>query len=528
MINEDKQSRDLRAKKRAERKLKRAEKLYSKGKDKRADKKVARAEELVDNIDTIKTDNLKSEISDIKKIDYTKEFDIINNLLGKGFKIKDFNYLKRFKIKGDDISPDELRIFLNDVSEYIEKNYSDIKDLKDNTSFKSLEIIPKRSKILFRYRESFFDKIKLYIKKNDFTSQNKENIISEINQLKTSKTVSKEVKKDYKEKSEIPIPISNSLIDKKIDQIIEPSVERIINKTNDFINIDNKFVNDAVKLLIEEELYKSVLSNFNVDEDRIFNFFVTQNTYKTLNPTNVDAICRLYKQKTNVVSENVLSAIKRSTKGLLGKKSEGFVKDMIYAFNTDTEVLMRDMNKILNNLNNKYSKKIEDELIDTIKQNKEILSIKESMENVDMNLVNSYAKKISNPKSKSKKLIDVMELLTRGSKNIPKKGIFSKISNIVAKKGALKLGTKLLTKGALRAVLLPLRFIPVSGWIIGAAIEGVAFWYKMDEQQNQVATIFTLMYLSKSQVFMNEMRSAGVNVVDKPLNLDLNRIENEI
>lgn len=446
----------------------------------RADRKKKRAEKLLD-----KSKNLEEKS---EEWDTSKDFDIVAKKLGKRVKITDFDFIKKLKIKGDEISKDEITKFLNGCYKFIDKYWNKILTnvQPDTFTYDGMEFKVNNNGfgLSLKYKESRKDNIKLKIDKEDLKDSKKEDILKEIKKIAEYDKLYTEVSKLQKKKEEtIEKP------DEKIEKEKEDKIEKIADKTEkeiiEKVRYDNTFVNQAVNLLKEEGLYKGGLTSLNdVNEDKIFDFFVKEYPEKTLSYQNMDEICELYKRQT--MNESWYSGINRATQNLIvGKDPEGIVKDMMFAFNTDKEKLNRDISEILR------KKKVH------IKH-----MLKEEADEYE---------RVNESKTKKGLLLKAASLLGKKSKNKTVSKMLSTVGKASGKRIVGK-AVKSIGKTGIRLVSKALGAIPLVGWIALGVVEGAFWWYKLDSQQEQIARIFILMFASGSDNFKTEFKAAGLKM----------------
>lgn len=551
-----------RLEKRVERQLKRAKDAFSEGKDRRGERNKERAKKNIEELKDIvgeqefKTNpkyiEFQKEETDISNIDWEKEIDIVSNKLGKKIKISDLKYIKKFKIKGDEISKDELISFLKTVKEFADKNWESLKDFSDKKEYMSsytdltIDINSKLGKILFRYKEKINDKIKLYVDKDIFTTENKQGFLNEIDTLIGSERLQTKVGDKYKqEKDDIKPSVltasSVPVIPKVMQQSIKETTEKIDSMPSKY---NTGFVNGAVNILVEEDLYKGVgIGHVNVNEDKIYDYLVTKNMDKLVCKENVDAICRNYLARTMKSNEAWYSGIARTTQNLVSKKPEGFAKDMMFAFNTDKQKVTEDMTKVLKDMAAKITRQLE----------KEIVAYAREVENVNSQLTKGLGmvggsvlvNKAVKSASLAKKAYDVtgdvkgLERISKAKslyktaaamsdvKKVKDISRFSKAFSVI--KNSFSIGGWVKnTAMVLRGISTAAKAVPLWGWVLTAGIELGFLWFSIDAQQKQVSIIFSLMFLSNSEVFKNELRNAGINIPDIQIKINEQNILSEL
>ena len=617
--NIDKFDNFLLEKSRAERKLKRAEKKLRKakehseeGKDEKAKREIEKAKELLAKVKELdpKLDiaEVESDITEVEDVDWKEEFDITTAFLGKRVKSDDFDCIKKIKIVGNEISPEEVILFLKSVRTYINQNWDDIKDGDGKEDYRSthndkmvLDINNKSKKITFTYKEKggiFVDKAKLEIDKDIFDDkENRDKMSAELDKLiGTKHFVGKEgkVSQKYnvdKDKVILKDVAVGDVIVKKAETIGEnPKVQQEI---KELVTPSASFIKDSINLLVAEKLNLGGLTDMaNTDEQKIFDWFVANNAKKTINSKNVDAILTGYKRKKAITNEAwyndwddftdaTVGGVKRAWKSVAGTESEGVVKDLIKAFNTDAKTVSNDMNDMLRKMGDAYGDLITKEVEKAsvkIKQNANANPEKyeQLAEGLTLN-ENSSASVINNimigttvasaiPSLKNKKpstaslksanavkknmgKLSPKELFakgkgvngkflskeaiakgnTRAGKRALRKAEKTFVRNVAkqgVKQGAKRgLGGLLMRGGGGMASLLGIGSIPVVGWVIIAVVAVGAMWYWLyntfSEQQHQIAHIFLLMWASQSPIFLQEMKRAGIRINENmKLNID--------
>lgn len=515
-LNESKEKRAERKKKQAEELVNGIEKALQEGDKnkaeilmKKAAKKIDRAEVLDSNVDT---DNIKNKIENLKfelEKPLDDEFKIKSREHRDKIKISDFEIINKIKIKGDEVSNDELQLFLKTVKNYLNEYAYELKsgknipkeydspytDFKLEVKSKDLGVLGRR--IVFLYKEDINDKIKLILSEKDLN--NIDTIKKEIDDVLDSEDIKYEIEKHYVEdKDRIKTEPSISITDYQSPSETITKTEKEINILSDIMTDKNdSFINNGVKLLINEKLN---LSSKNTDEDKIFNFFVKENPEKTISKENINEILIQYRKKKSLMNEDfdILGGAKRASQSILDTETKGVVGDLMWAFNTDAKTVSNDMNILLQ----KISVAFENELIkagnkienSSIKENFDISSILGGV------LLGGYALK------KSPALSRLVGITKSSSLTSPK-------GNVV--------------KGGLR-ILPRLGGLLLNPWVwIGLAVlasigGGFYLWGSFDEQQKKLAHIFLMMRASGSEEFINEINRNGI--VIKVPNIDLDKL----
>jgi hypothetical protein len=578
----------------AEKWKEKAKDAYEEGKDKRGDKRTRKAKkyeqdalELNPDLDTSELD---AEIKEIEDTDWKEEFDITTSFLGRKVKAKDLEFIKKLKIKGDEISPDELVLFLKTVKTYINEYWDEIEDEKGTDDYRSthhdemiLQVKHRRNKVVFNYKEGrWTDKVKLVIDKDVFDDEdNKEKLSDELDKLigtkhltdKEEGRVADKYRKDKDKKILTPVVVADVVIDKTEDLL--PKVEDVVEELN---TPDNGFIQESIKILIDEKLFRSGVTSFhNTDEQRIFDHFVTKNAKKTINPKNVDAILRGYKQKIALreskLEEGLLGdmwdatvdtvkgawgATKRAFQSVVGTESKGVVQDLMWAYNTDAKTVSSDMNEMLKKLGDAYGDMLTKQVKKTataIKKEAEknpdkfdelAESIMISEDTGDMITGGMIGAQVM--KSRMKKKAG-QAVAGETAKQFAKRQAYKGFTRAAASQTAKKVGGRALARGIggrllSGALLTPLASIGPVGWVIigvvGTAALGTYLWNTFDEQQHQIAHIFLLMWASQSPVFLQEMNRAGIKInknlkanvnieeLEKILSTEVGTIEGEV
>lgn len=526
-LNEDKTSR-------AERKLKKASELLddienamNSGNDKKAERLMKRVARKIDNAENLdpsvdseeisnKLIDLKSEFDDSKE-NPDDEFDINSKENRDKIKLDDFEIINKIKIKGDGISNIELQSFLKATKTYLSEYWNELKN-NDNfpneyqSPYNDFIIKVKRNafRTVFFYKEgNITDKIKLVFNNDDFDSDDfKNKIESEIDDVLDSENVQKEIVDNY-----------DTIKD---DKVFEPAKEvqysapiisnEVINKTEKVFDIlttrDDNFINESVKLLINEKLN---VGSSNTDEDVIFDFFVKKNSNKTIVAENINNILINYKKKKSTMNESwynnskdfedaTIGATKRASQSIISQPSKGVVGDLMWAFNTDAKTLSNDINQILIKLGSAYQK----ELNKSIDNLKNIKTVKESLDNSSLLsgiLASGYAM-----------------------------NKYPQLAKFIGAKGGASTGATV-ARGGLSGVsrlggLLANPYVWIGIAVIGAALGGWYLWNSFDEQQNQLATILLLMWASGSMELQNEFKKNGI--VIKAPNIDITKLNDLI
>lgn len=547
-LNERKSSSERKAERKlrkAEKKAEKAEKAFEEGNDKKGERKLKKAmnkledaKELDSSIDTSELDN---EIRDMSTKDWDEEFDIVASKLGKKVKVKDLDFINKFKIKGDEISTEELKLFLKTVKSYINEFWDDISEDRNKEEYLSpysdnMVIIVKnrKNKIIFVHKEKkLSDKIKLILEKDFFEdNDNLDDINNEFSQLlkdesllgldsKVSKNYNKSkddndiIKKDKKSMDARNIAVTTtSLLNTKIENIAKSSdVEKAVETLN---TPSPEFINSATNILIEEKLNLGGVTNLtNTNEDKIYKFFVEDNPSKTVVGKNINEILINYRKKKSTMRENIINintnrlneawyndwedfkgGVNNMSKSIVSNESKGVVQDLMYAFNTDSKALSKEINKIIRKISRVQGEKITKEIIAEVNDTKKEISSNKNISNNE-NEINENASSTA--------------LGVGGA--------------VVAYKGAGMAGRSALLAG--RGLMSVLGIIPVWGWIaIGAISIGSYALNSFEEQRYQLAKMFILMYSSKSEEFMKEIKQAGIVINgDKKMQIDIDAIK---
>lgn len=498
-LNERTQSERLLDK--AKKEKERAEELFTKGKDKRAERKLEKSKQNLDKAKyinpNIDTKDIEQDVKDIEKIDWEKEFDTTSSLLGKKQKLDNFDIVKKIKVNGDEISPNELKEFLKSVNSYVNEFWNDIPDENDDVDYQSpfnddvkLKVIHKRNSVVFVYKEGkTTDKVKLIIDKDIFDDKNNKKVLSdEITKLTANERLTGEkdsvLNKNYDSKKD----------DKKIltpDVVNAPSVETIntIAETpevkqeaeqivKDLTILDNGFVQSTIKMLLEENLTTGMS---NTNEDRIYKHFVIDNAINTMNTKNIDAILNGYKQKMALKESRIREGFTDIFNSVVDTKSEGLVKDLMNAYNTDANVMTTKINERLDSLAKVYTEAIQN----NIKTNESF--------NIEDAVIGALAMKF-----------------------LPKIG-----GGLIGGGAATTAASGTVATAATGTLL----GIGPVGWIIIAAIvvgAGTTYWLSSSfkEQETQLATILLMMYASQSPIFLKELQVAGIKINPNKLDKD--------
>lgn len=554
-LNESKERRAERNLKRAEKLKDKAEKALEDGDTETADKLMMkarkneeRAKELNPSIDT---DKFNTELASLAKdrdeklgIESTTDtsnpsdldsksnssdsendnFDIKDKEEHRGkMKLTDFKFINKIKKIGDEISNDELQLFLKTIQDYFDEYWEKLQSWNDfpkeyqspYTDFtihvrkQSIGIV---NRVVFVYKESNNDKLKLVLNKKDFKDiNNKEIIKNEINDVLDSEDIKNTVDKIYdvvKDREKVQ-PIAQPQTPTSIPVISSNVKNKIKDVIVDITKKDDVFINETVKLLINEKLN---ISYSNTDEDKIFNYFYG-NSKKIIVKDNIDAILIKYKQqKANLkeawyndlddFSDATIGSTQRATQSMRTQSSKGVVGDLMWAFNTDAKTISNDINKILLKLASAYQK----ELNKAIEKLPTVSMVKEEFGTTEF-LVGALASGYSMKK---------MPMLAR-------------LVGVGGKTGASEAGA--ITRGGLAGVsrmgvALANPYVWLGIGIVAAGVGGWYLWNSIDEQQYQLATIFTMMFALGSPTLIAEFKQNGINI--KIPKIDISKLNSMI
>jgi hypothetical protein len=533
---------------RVERKANKAKKDFEEGNDERGKKRMSKAKKNLDKAkaldSNIDTKEIESEIDEIEKTDWEKELDVSTSLLGRKVKVKakDLEYITKLKVKGDEISPEELVIFLKTVKSYLNEYWDEIQDENDTEEYLSthsddmvIDVKHRGRRVVFKYNEGrATDKIKLVVDKDLFEDEdNKKPMVAEIDMLVGTKSLTSDKKdgklannyrKEKDDKIVTPIVVGD-VISKEINTKVANKVGNVNGTTNDTNNKvtakvkkvvnevtipDKSFSSSTVELLINEKLN---IGMRNTNEDKIFDWFI-KNKQKTLNANNIDTILTEYKQKKAMMNESFIEdgieGAKRALNSVTDTSSEGVVKDLMNAFNTDAKTVSKDINSMLSKLSNAYGDKL-------------------------MKEVEKTASKIKSNPDKYVELSEDFSAMDMGSGALLGAGVGRTIAKRQLGKQAVKTVGKRALLGRLAGgstSLLGLGGLSITpvGWVIIGVIIASSLWYFLyntfDEQQHKIAHIFILMWASQSPKFLQEMKVAGIRINEsiKP-NIDNDKLQ---
>lgn len=501
---------------------KKAERLIRK-----ANRKINRAEKADDNMDL---SDIKSEISTFnneltdfkkeeeetdKKTDTSSDTtdttdtkseetpDIEVKDTKNRIKSKDFKFINKVKIVGDEVSNEEVDKFLETTKDYIDEYWNELKkgEVRKGTyhsAYSDFDIKIKKSLgvITFLYKEGNVDKVKLKLSKRDFKKANKkEDITEEIDQVIKSENIDKAVDSHYEkeeDRKDILNPVKTEqspITSAPVVPVVAPVIKE---KTDKIVNVlttpNPNFSKQAVNLLVSEELN---IGSSNTDEDKIFNFFIN-NSKNLMVSKNVDDILINYrKAKAIKTNENFIGDIADSTsrafQSVVDTKSDGVVKDLMNAFNTDSNRCNKDMKILIDKITNAFQ----------IQINKATTKMNMKKEDIGLTDVGMVAGGLYGVKKIAPKLLP--RLLGLGG--------VSGVSAVGAETTAVATGGGL-GSTILTGLCSPWFWIPLA--VVGAAWGSKYLYDSFSEQQNQIATIFILMYASGSKTFKNECHKAGL------------------
>jgi hypothetical protein len=548
-LNEDKEHRAERKKARAVHLLDEVEDAIQAGDTKKAHhllkiatKKIVNAEKLDPNINTqdvsdkiISLDNVispKGEDTDGDK------FNTISKKHRDKIKLTDFDIVNKIKILGDNISNDELQGFLKTLKTYLNEYWDDLQKghnfpeeyQSPYTDF-TLNVKRKFGQTKFVYKEGAFDKIKLVFSNKDFFEQgNKQMIEAEINDVLDSEHIKNEIIDNYvpeKDKMVYREPVKTE------EQIPAVSVEQnkqIEKVATELIKKDETFINNTVKFLIDEKLN---IGFANTDEDKIYNYFVKQNAQKLVVADNITEILIGYKKKKATMNESwddfvdsTVGATKRATQSIRTQESKGVVGDLMWAFNTDARTLSKDINTSLSKIGSAYQKELNKAIdgfgkINMMKEDIEYSSILTGM------LVAGFALKKSPMLARLAGLKGATSAVSGGEG----------LASSTLAKNAARLGIRSASGGTASTVmrgglagvsrmggLLANPYVWIGLAVIAAVGGSWYLWNSFDEQQDQLATMFLIMWASGSEEFHKELRENGVIV--KAPDIDISKLNN--
>ncbi len=526
-LNEDKTSRAERKRKNAEELLNDIDNAINSGDDKKAERlmrraarKIDKAESLDPSIDTEEISNrlisLKTELDDEKQ-NPDDNFELKSKKHRNKIKADEFDIINKIKILGNEISNDEVQGFLKTVKTYLNEYWNELKDGNNfpeeyqspYTDF-TLHVKRKFGRTVFLYKESNTDKIKIVFTNKDFSNDEYKNTIStELDDVIDSENIKREIEDNYQpEKDDIKVEAPK---EEQLTNIVAPSpvVKSEIEKVATILTTkDDIFINNTVNFLIKEELN---VGFSNTDEDKIYDYFVKNNAKKIIVPENVNDILIKYRQKKATMNEAwyndtddlvdaTVGATNRATQSTRTQESKGVVGDLMWAFNTDARTLSDDINKALLKISSAYQKEL-NKSIDKLKNNQ----VKEAMDTSSIltgMMASGFALKSS---PKLAKLVGLRGAATGTGSTVARGGLAG-----VSRLGAL-LGN-------------PYVWIAIA--VVAAIGGGWYLWNSLDEQQDQLATIFLLMWASGSQEFHKELKMNGIII--KAPKIDVSKLNNLI
>ncbi len=524
-VNEDKASRAERKKDKAEDLLDDIDSAIKSGNDdkaerllKKATKRIDRAEELNPSIDTeditSKLTQFNSELNGETAPD--DNFNYTSKDSRDKIKMNDFDITNKIKILGNEISNDEVQSFLKTVNDYLDEYWDKLKNGDDfpkeyqspHTDF-TIGIKRKFGRTVFFHKEDANDKIKIVFNNKDFSKdENKEAIKSEIEDVKDSENINKEVGDNYEpEKDDIKnVPATPEQFDSIVPPNIQTEVEKIAVQLT---TKDDYFINEAVKMLVDEKLNSGFSDS---DEDKIYDYFVKKNAKKLVVPENINDILIKYKKKKASMNESfynnlddlkdaTIGATKRATQSMRTQESKGVVGDLMWAFNTDAKTLSDDINKALTKIGSAYQQEL-NKAIDKLPALKEGLDTTSILTGI---LGSGYALR------NSPRLASLVGVRSGASASVASRATVARGGLA----GVSRLGGLLVN---------PYVWIAIAVIVVGTT--GWYLWNSFDEQQNQLATIFLLMWASGSPEFHKELKLNGI--VIKAPTIDITKLKNLI
>lgn len=540
-INEDKHARAERKAHKAEELLNDIDDAIKAGNEKKAErlmriaaKRVDRAKELDPSLDVEEISNKLIDVKskyDAEQANPSDKFDINSIDRRDKIKLNKFDIINKIKIIGDEISNDELQAFLKTVNDYFNQYWENLKT-GDNIPKKYqsphtdfvLEVKRKFGRTVFLYKEGGNDKIKIVFANKDFSKdENKEEIILEINDVLDSENIKQEVESNYE-----PAKDETKFEPTKPEQLVTPAIAtEVITKTEKIADVlttkDESFINQTVKFLIDEKLN---IAYSDTDEDKIFDYFVKKNPTKIVVPENVTDILVRYKKKKATMNEAwynnaddfvdaTVGATDRATQSMRTQESKGVVADLMWAFNTDGRTLTEDINKALSKLTSAYQAEL-NKAIDNLGN---VKLVKEDLDTTSLLtglLASGYLLR------KSPMLARLVGV--RGGAALASGG-----GAAASGGGAAAGGT--VARGGLAGIsrlggLLANPYVWIGIAVVAAVAGGWYLWEVIDEQQNQLATIFLIMWASGSPEFHKELKQNGVNI--KAPTIDMSKLNNLI
>lgn len=416
-----------------------------------------------------------------------------------------FVYTGKQKSSGE-ISEEDFKNYCNCLIKLIDTNYDKLAAGKKDFEFSDgvLDIVADingfflKKYWMFKYKEDWANKIKFQIDLKSFKPEFKDDILKELEEIKNDANVA-EIEKEL-EKRTTPLdeqPLGTTDLPPQLSDAGK-QIEEAERKAEPALTVkDDAFVKDTIKIMVEEKLTSGM---HDTDENRIFKWFCGsfENKLKTANKANVDAILIGYRNeiaRTSVVKDslshkrstntrvfeetggfmdtlsNIGKQVVDATKSVVSSDSDGLVKDLINAFNSDVDTVNSDIDKYLRVFTESCQRQVRD-----------FAMKKESFDISDAITVASVV---------------YGGIKARGFlKGVPKEATTS-VSGGLGRKiaaGALKIATK--------------HWITLL--VVTAAYTGYKIFTSIAEQQSQLANIFVLMYASESPVFLQECAKAGV------------------
>lgn len=451
-----------------------------------------------------------SSTSGESKID---NFDVKTSDFRDKIKASDFKFINKLKILGDTVSDSEKNDFLKAVKTYLGEYWSKMNsgDLPKEYQSPYTDAIIKIKRVsilgigrtVFLYKEGVNDKIKLVFSNSDFKDDsNKDEIIKEIDSIIGSEKIADEISKNYditKDEKNIdgttgakttpsespPVP--------PIDPEKEAKAEEVV---SNLLKPNPIFVKSAITLLIDNKLN---IGSTNTDEDSIYDFFVTKNAKNCVVDKNIDDILIGYRKQKSLLKESlwddISGATSRATQSITTQTSKGVVGDLMNAFNSDSQTLNRDINNALQKIAKAYQTEI----------NKTTASL--------------ASKKVNEGFGIS----DILSTIVLG---VVGKGTISKVGSMLGSK-AVPAEASAVARGAgvgSRALVFLANPWVWGGLLVVATVYGSYYlWNSFDEQQNQLATIMLLMWMSGSKELLKEFKQNGI-VVKAPT-IDITKLQ---
>ncbi len=216
-------------------------------------------------------------------------------------------------------------------------------------------------------------------------------------------------------------------------------------------------------------------------------------------PENISEILIRYKKKKSTMNESwyndtddlvdaTVGSTNRATQSMRTQESKGVVGDLMWAFNTDAKTLTNDINKALTKLSSAYQTEL-NKAIDNLSN---IKLVKEALDTTSVLtglLASGYVLK------KSPMLAKLVGI--RGGGAVAARGAAASGWSGAAASGST------VAKGGLTGVsrlggLLANPYVWIGIAVVAAVAGGWYLWNVIDEQQNQLATIFLIKTLSYS------------------------------